>query len=83
MTFYKAHVRNGRLVLDEPVDLPEGSEVLLIHAEAFSEDGAPELTEDERRRLEAALGAGMEDERAGRLHDAADVLRQMRKKRGR
>jgi len=25
----KAHVRNGRLVLDEPTDLPEGKEVQL------------------------------------------------------
>jgi hypothetical protein len=26
----KAHVKNGRLVLDEPTDLPEGTEVDLV-----------------------------------------------------
>jgi hypothetical protein len=29
----RAHVRHGRLVLDEPTDLPEGAEVLLSPAE--------------------------------------------------
>ena len=26
----KAHVKNGRLVLDEPTDLPEGKEIELV-----------------------------------------------------
>ena len=31
---YKAHVRNGRLLLDEPTDLPEGTEVDLVPLDA-------------------------------------------------
>jgi len=30
MTPLKARVKNGRLVLDEPTDLPEGDEVALV-----------------------------------------------------
>lgn len=33
----RAHVRNGRLVLDEPTDLPEGEVVELVRREAPAE----------------------------------------------
>jgi hypothetical protein len=33
MTPIKAVVRNGRLIVDEPTTLPEGSELLLVPAE--------------------------------------------------
>ena len=37
----KAHVKNGRLVLDEPTDLPEGEEVELVPlVEALESDPA-------------------------------------------
>ena len=45
----KAHVKNGRLLLDEPTDLPEGEEVELVPlVEALESaragaDAAPEL----------------------------------------
>ena len=44
----KAHVRNGRLVLDEPTDLPEGTEVTL----AITDD---ELDDEERARVIASI----------------------------
>ncbi len=45
----KAHVRNGRLVLDEPTELPEGTEVELVPVEG------DELDEAERAELEEAI----------------------------
>ena len=46
----KARVRSGRLIMDEPVDLPEGTEVELVPA-----DDGDSLDEEDRARLHAAL----------------------------
>jgi hypothetical protein len=48
MRVLKAHVRGGRLELDEPLDLPEGTEIRV----ALVED---DLDDDERAALEASL----------------------------
>lgn len=48
----RARVRRGRLVLDEPTDLPDGTEVAL---ERVDDVLACELTPDERARLEASI----------------------------
>ncbi|HZS36244.1 MAG TPA: hypothetical protein VFF06_05430 [Polyangia bacterium] len=71
MTF-KAHVRNGRILLDEPTDLPEGAEVELAPVEE-------PLGEDERRRLAQALAESDEDIKAGRVFAAEDVLDELRR----
>ena len=58
----KARVKNGRLVLDEPTDLPEGKEIELVPLDDV-------LTPDEEQGLIAALeslGAG-----GGVSHEAA------------
>jgi len=44
----KAHVKNGRLVLDEPTDLPEGEEIELVPLDDV-------LTPDEEQGLIVAL----------------------------
>jgi predicted DNA-binding antitoxin AbrB/MazE fold protein len=49
MRALKAHIKGGQLVVDEPVDLPEGSEVRV----ALLDDD--EMDEAERAELEAAL----------------------------
>jgi hypothetical protein len=59
----RAIVRNGRLILDEPTDLPEGSEVEVA---LVTEEADPELLAD--------LDASADDEKAGRLVDMKDVL---------
>ncbi len=56
----KAKVRGGRLVLDEPIDLPEGSEVELVPVKA-----GDDLDDAERARLDAAIERGVEQVRAG------------------
>ncbi len=53
----KARVRNGRLLLDEPTDLPEGKEVeLLLADEVLSDEDT--FDDEERAALDAELEAG-------------------------
>ena len=70
-TALKAHVRSGRLMLDEATMLPEGAEVLLLI------DPADDLDDDERAELNAILDESMEDVRAGRLVSNEDAFRNM------
>lgn len=69
MTF-KARVHNGRVVLDEPTELPEGTEVVLLPL-----DPGDWLDPDDREALHRTLVASQEDVEAGRLVDAEEVLR--------
>ena len=68
-----ARVRAGRLVVDEPTTLPEGTEVELLPL-----DPGDWLSDEDRKALHAALDRSEEDVRAGRLVDAAEVLRGLR-----
>ena len=65
----RARVRNGRLVLDEPTDLPEGTEIELVPA-----DSSDDLSEEDRRRLHEALARSEEDIRQGRVTPADQVI---------
>ena len=69
----KGRVENGRLKVDEPTELPEGSEVELVPLDP--EDG---MDEAERLALHKALAESEEDVKAGRMIDAADVLKGLR-----
>jgi hypothetical protein len=71
----KAHVRKGRLVVDEPTDLPEGTEVDLLPL-----DPGDWLDDEDRAALHRALTASGADIKAGRLTDANEVLRELRSK---
>jgi hypothetical protein len=71
----RARVRGGRLVLDEPVDLPEGSEVDLVLA-----DEQDTLDDADRARLHAAIGRAREQIRRGETLDKDEVLGRLRKK---
>src|SRR5260370_9225957 len=59
MLTVRARVKNGRLVLDEPTDLPEGSEVEL---EAVGDD----LDQEDRALMHAALDAADDELRPGK-----------------
>jgi len=74
MTF-RAQVHNGRLVLDEPTDLPEGAVIELVPLD----DWAADLDDEERRHLDEALPESEDDVKAGRVHSAADVLAELRR----
>jgi hypothetical protein len=67
----KARVHNGRLVLDEPTDLPEGAEVELV---AVDDD----FDSEERARLLAALDEGIEDFERSDHVDGFELIAQMR-----
>ena len=79
MTWYpslmtlKAHVKNGRLLVDEPTQLPEGAEIHLLPL-----DSGDWLDPADRAALHRALAASQEDVEAGRLIDAEEVLRELR-----
>jgi hypothetical protein len=69
-----AVVKNGRLVLDEPTDLPEGLEVSLVVAE-------DEFEPNEKARLLQAIEDGFEDIERGDTMDGFEFVAQLRAKR--
>ena len=71
----KAHVHNGRLVLDEPTDLPEGEVVYLQPVDAVLDD---ECAEEERTQLRQALDEGIEQMKAGQTIDVAEAKAELR-----
>jgi hypothetical protein len=74
----KAHVHNGRLVLDEPTDLPEGEVIELVPLDAALADGEDDLDDEERAALHAELAASIAEAKAGTLVDADEVLADLR-----
>lgn len=65
----RACVRNGRLVLDEPTDLPEGSVVPLQVADDWDE------LDDELAALHRELAASVAETKAGApTFEAAEVV---------
>ncbi|WP_224371409.1 hypothetical protein [Hyalangium versicolor] len=73
MDTLKAEVRNGRLVLDVPTELPEGTTLELVAA-----DGGDELSEEERLALHESLSQSWEEAQSGKLISAQDVLAKLR-----
>jgi hypothetical protein len=65
----KARVKNGRLVMDEPTELPEGMELALVVA-----DDVDDFDDEERARLHDSLRRGMAQARAGQVVDADEVI---------
>jgi hypothetical protein len=58
---FQARVREGRLVLDEPTDLPEGEVVFLQQVDAAVAGG--DLSDEEREDLFQALDEAIESVR--------------------
>jgi hypothetical protein len=72
MTF-KARVKAGRIIVDEPTELPEGTEIELLPL-----DPGDWLDEADRAALHEALRQSNADVAAGRLVDADEILRELR-----
>lgn len=68
----RARVKGGRLVLDEPVDLPDGAEVDLVPA-----DQGDDLDHEDRARLHAALERSAAEFAAGKAIDAREALKRL------
>ena len=76
MSPLRARVEKGRLVLDEPTTLPEGTIVDLV-----ADDDGDDLTDAERRALHEALSVSWRSAEAGRLRPAAAVVDELRQRR--
>jgi len=75
MQSLKARVKNGRLVLDEPTDLPEGEVVELVPL------GADEMDDADRAALHESLAVSIEQMKKGNLLDGEEVLARLRARR--
>lgn len=69
-----AHVKNGRLVLDVPTDLPEGAQVILHREDELGE----ELTAEEHAKLDEEIRLSRRQLEAGEVIGADQLVAQMR-----
>jgi len=76
MSPLRARVANGRIVLDEPTTLREGTVIDLV-----ADDEGDDLTSEERTALHNALLTSNESVQAGRLQPASAILDELRKRR--
>lgn len=74
----RAHVKDGRLLLDEPTDLPNGEVVELVPLDDVLAGGGDYLDAEERERLHASIDRGLAEARAGRTTDAGEVIAELR-----
>ena len=72
MRSLKAHVRGGRLVLDEPTNLPEGAEVRVALVDS------DDLNDAERAELHAAILAAEKELDAGPVLSEEDLWERLR-----
>ena len=76
MSPLRARVEKGRLVLDEPTTLPDGTVIDLV-----ADDEEEDLTDEERRALHEALSASWTSAEAGRPRPASPILAELRQRR--
>jgi hypothetical protein len=74
----RAKVHNGRLVLDEPTDLPEGEVVELVPVDEVLASGGDYLDDEDRKRLHESIEESIEQMKAGNLIDADEALAELR-----
>jgi len=72
----RATVRNGRLVVDQPTDLPEGTVLDLV-----VDDEGDQLDDAEREALNAAISRSLAQADAGRTASAEEILQRLRARR--
>jgi len=73
MKTLKAHVKGGRLRVDEPTTFPEGTEFDLTVA-----DLGDDLDEQERVALHNALNEAWKAARGGEVRSAEELLRKLK-----
>lgn len=83
MRALKAHVKGGRLLLDEPTELPEGVDIELVPLDEVLASGGDYLDDEERERLHRSIDRGLEDVGAGRTVDARQVVAGLRSRAAR
>jgi hypothetical protein len=75
MSRLRAKVVDGRLVLDEPTSLPEGTTLDLV-----LDDEGDDLTPAQRQVLDDAISKAWDSAKAGKLRPADQVLAELRAK---
>jgi hypothetical protein len=76
MRSLRARVEKGRLVLDEPTTLPDGTVINLV-----ADDEDDDLSDEERRALHEALVTSWQSAEAGNLRPASAILNELRRRR--
>jgi hypothetical protein len=78
---YAARVKNGRLVMDEPTDLPEGTVVELFDDPyAYLDYEEDDMDVEERERLHASIQRGLAQMRAGLGRPVEEFLEELRRR---
>jgi hypothetical protein len=72
MAILRGRVERGRVIVDEPIDLPDGTEVEIAVADH------DDMTPEERAELEASLERGHEQAARGEGISAEEMLRRLR-----
>jgi hypothetical protein len=67
MQALRAHVENGAIVIDEPLNLPDGTRVQIVP------DGFGQFSAGERAEIDEALDEAADDIAAGREHSEDEV----------
>jgi hypothetical protein len=76
MSPLRARVEKGRLVLDEPTSLPDGTILDLV-----ADDEGDDLSVEERRALHTALSTSWTSAERGDLRPASAILDELRLRR--
>ena len=80
MATLKAVVRQGRVVVDERVDYPEGTELeleVITSDDDFDED---DLDEEDQAALNASLKRGLEEMQQGKGRPLEEFIAELRKR---
>lgn len=72
----RARVHNGRITLDEPTDLPDGTVLELVPAVEVDD-----LDDEDREKLHAAIRRGIEQGRNGQARPIEEALAEIRARR--
>ncbi|MDZ4695848.1 MAG: hypothetical protein SGI86_11930 [Deltaproteobacteria bacterium] len=75
MTKVLAHVSNGRFVVDQPTDLPEGMAVQLLVLDAEND-----LSDSERAARDASIDRGLDEMIRGDVRPADEVFSHVSKR---
>jgi hypothetical protein len=78
MNSLKAHVLKGRLILDEPTDLPEGEVIELVPLDEVLDSGGDYLDGEERAALHQSIEQGIDDYEKGETEDAFEFLARLK-----